>query len=260
VIATRQHALGVLFHDAAHFRLFSNRWVNDFVGNVFCALPGSIILSRYRAEHLKHHVSPNSERDPYWRTFQTNPECWAWPKRRWAGVWVICRDALGLNLKTALQEFGNWFPWRRHFAAEAYPVPLSRSDRFITYAFFSTVLLLVWRVIGIYNFIVLWMVPLCTVAQALFRLRAIAEHFAVPVSSPRDATRDIKAHFLECLSISPLNINYHLTHHLFPSIPHYNLREMSEILHNFAGSKLEGHYANGYVTPSGVFFGSLAVH
>ena len=39
IVATRQHALGVLAHEGAHYRLFENRIVNDVVSDVFCALP-----------------------------------------------------------------------------------------------------------------------------------------------------------------------------------------------------------------------------
>src|SRR5262245_29668125 len=65
VIATRQHALAVLFHDASHFRLLSNRTANDLIANILCALPSGIVVARYRAEHLRHHRAPNTEFDPY---------------------------------------------------------------------------------------------------------------------------------------------------------------------------------------------------
>ena len=69
VIATRQHALGVLMHDGTHYRLLTNRTANDFVCDLLCALPVGMLTSRYRHEHLLHHRFLNTDDDPYWRDY-----------------------------------------------------------------------------------------------------------------------------------------------------------------------------------------------
>jgi rhodanese-related sulfurtransferase len=80
---------------------------------------------------------------------------------------------------------------------------------------------------------VLWVLPLVTVVQAILRLRAIAEHGATTdFSSPLTAARtNVARAWLEWL-IFPHQVNYHIAHHLYASVPHYNLpalhREMSE--------------------------------
>ena len=78
----------------------------------------------------------------------------------------------------------------------------------------------------------LWILPLVTVVQALLRLRAIAEHGATTdFSSPLTAARtNLAPAWLEWL-IFPHHVNYHIEHHLYASVPHYNLpalhREMA---------------------------------
>src|ERR1700722_6949927 len=53
VIARCQHALMVLAHDAAHFRLLENRFWNDFVGHWICFWPVGASLAAYRNVHLR---------------------------------------------------------------------------------------------------------------------------------------------------------------------------------------------------------------
>jgi len=82
------------------------------------------------------------------------------------------------------------------------------------------------------QYLVLWVLPLVTVVQAILRLRAIAEHGATTdFSSPLTAARtNTGPAWLEWL-IFPHHVNYHIEHHLYASVPHYNLpalhREMA---------------------------------
>jgi fatty acid desaturase len=71
---------------------------------------------------------------------------------------------------------------------------------------------------------VLWVLPLITVVQAILRLRAIAEHGATTdFSSPLTAARtNLAPAWLEWL-IFPHQVNYHIEHHLYASVPHYHL-------------------------------------
>jgi fatty acid desaturase len=69
--------------------------------------------------------------------------------------------------------------------------------------------------------------PLVTVVQAILRLRAIAEHGATTdFSSPLTAARtNLGPAWLRWL-IFPHNVNYHVEHHLYASVPQYNLARL----------------------------------
>jgi len=77
------------------------------------------------------------------------------------------------------------------------------------------------------QYLVLWVLPLVTVVQAILRLRAIAEHGATTdFSSPLTGARtNLAPAWLEWL-IFPHSVNYHVEHHLYASVPHYNLRKL----------------------------------
>ena len=54
LVATRQHAMFVLAHEAAHHRLFARRGLNEFVGRAIGGITG-ISMCAYRVVHRLHH-------------------------------------------------------------------------------------------------------------------------------------------------------------------------------------------------------------
>ena len=74
------------------------------------------------------------------------------------------------------------------------------------------------------EYLLLWVLPLITFLQAILRLRAICEHGAVSdFSSPLTAARtNIGPRWLMWLFF-PHNVHFHIEHHMYPSIPFYNL-------------------------------------
>jgi fatty acid desaturase len=83
-----------------------------------------------------------------------------------------------------------------------------------------------WR-----EYLLLWMLPLFTVLQVLLRLRAVCEHGAVPdTSNPLTAARTTIAPAWARFFLFPHHMNYHIEHHLYPSVPHYRLRECHDLL------------------------------
>jgi fatty acid desaturase len=115
----------------------------------------------------------------------------------------------------------------------------ARQDRNAVIAF-HVMALLVFSVSGyLVEYLVLWVLPLVTVVQAILRLRAIAEHGATTdFSSPLTAARTNVAPGWLAWLIFPHQVNYHIEHHLYASVPHYNL----PALHN---EMLKNHVLDG---------------
>ena len=100
----------------------------------------------------------------------------------------------------------------------------ARTDRSLVIAFHLAALVVFAWSGYLIEYLVLWVLPLVTVVQAILRLRAIAEHGATTdFSSPLTAARtNVAPAWLEWL-IFPHHVNYHIEHHLYASVPHYNL-------------------------------------
>jgi len=63
IIGTRQHALFVITHDAAHYLLYEQRWLNDLVGRL-CAMLQGLSMCTYRVIHRLHHNNLYGALDP----------------------------------------------------------------------------------------------------------------------------------------------------------------------------------------------------
>lgn len=245
VIGTRQHALGILIHDGTHYRCLSNRKLNDIACDLFCALPVGMLTSRYRYEHQMHHRFINTEQDPYWVDFSRDA-MWHWPKDKRRAMYVFVGDLFGFNAASIGRAVYRWSPWINHFAREGYPRPPTRSERMTIYGFLLFVVGLLVLTGGWLTFTLLWLVPLSTITVLLIRLRTIAEHLALPNRKELDASRHVDGTLLEQLSVAPLNINYHIDHHLFPSVPYYNLPKLHELLLKNERYRVGAHINRSY--------------
>src|SRR5258708_7951825 len=65
LIGACQHRLTNLTHESAHYMLFRNRKLNEFVSDWFCMYPLLSTTHHYRLQHLAHHQFVNDpEKDP----------------------------------------------------------------------------------------------------------------------------------------------------------------------------------------------------
>jgi fatty acid desaturase len=227
IVVSRQHALGIVMHDATHYRLLKNRAWNNAVSDLFCAFPILMVTNRYRYYHLLHHKNLNSEADPYWSFFRDR-EDWHWPKPPRRAIGVFLRDLLGLTAPVETDMILRWGPFTNHFSSRREPPPLDLRERLSFYAFAAALLAGLWWFNAWLQFLVLWLVPLFFLMMPLTRIRTIAEHIAIP--GRQNATRHVDGTWLERVFISPCNINYHVVHHLFAAVPLYNLPRLHERL------------------------------
>jgi fatty acid desaturase len=219
IIATRQHAFLAIVHEGAHYRLVQNRRWSDFLSDFFCAFPVGMSTGVYRRLHLLHHQHTNTSDDPDWVGMHMQ-EDWHWPKDHFATAKLFAFDLLGLAAHKILLLLFMWSPWQ---AALQKHVSLSWAERvrlvvFMTLAMAGLTITHTWT-----WFLLLWVVPMCTFLGAMVRMRAVAEHLVCPSENELNESRHVEATWFEKLTIAPLNVNYHLAHHLFPSVPWYNL-------------------------------------
>jgi len=229
IIGTRQHALFVIAHEAAHYLLFENRKINDFAGRG-CAMLQGLSMCTYRVIHRLHHNNLYGELDPDTALHGGYPRGRAYLVRKllkdlsgltaWKTYAYFLGGAPALNTQTnvALRPLDDTSSKLRDDA---------RTDRNLVIACHIAVLLAFAWSGYLVQYLVLWVLPLLTVVQAILRLRAIAEHGATTdFSSPLTAARTNLAPAWLRWALFPHNVNYHVEHHLYASVPQYNLPEL----------------------------------
>ncbi len=240
VIGVAQHGLFILAHEAAHYRLFSQRTANDVIGRVVGML-GGVSMCTYRVTHRLHHNHLYTSEDPDTAIHGGYPRGvkYLWKK--------LAQDLMGLNAyKTYAYFFGapalNAVTNKAARPLDDTSAQLratARTDRWFVVVFHVCAPLLcalVWGWQGLAWYAVLWILPLLTVLQPVLRLRAICEHGATTdFSSPLTAARTNRTwgsagNWLGRMLLFPHHVNYHLEHHLYPAVPHYHLPELHRLL------------------------------
>jgi len=226
VMLAKQHALGVILHDASHGRLFQSRRWNDLVCNWACAFPIFLSTAGYRTAHLPHHLFINTENDPTWRQFVMREQIgFPMPRRQMARLLAgdlvaIVPGGIGL-LRRVLTGV------RRETDA---PSTLSGSDRKQMIAFWLLALgAIAWSGTAAY-FVLLWLLPRVSLLVAIDRIRLFAEHDLDGHADEFQRTRIVRGTWIERQLLAPLNINFHVEHHLFPGVPLYRIPELHRLL------------------------------
>jgi fatty acid desaturase len=218
LIGARQLGFAVLMHEASHRALFSNRRVNDWVGNWLCAYPIWSDLRPYRPYHLQHHAKTGTAEDPDLGLVKPFPITRSSFRRK---VW---RDLSGqTGRKFALGA------WRRTFGRYRTDPVARRAAQGV--AITNAVLVGVLAAAGHPALYLLWIGAWLTTHTLVTRLRSIAEHALTPdQGDPLRNTRTTIARWWERLFLAPNRVNYHLEHHLLMTVPHYNLPRMHRMM------------------------------
>ena len=216
IIGSRQFALAVLAHDAAHNLLFSNNKVNDWAGQWFCAYPIFQDNRVYRPYHLKHHRHTETEDDP--DLVLSSP----FPINKRSFIRKVFRDLTGI---TGVRRY--WGSLSSIFRTKGDNVfdKISKTSNKLHGFLISNVIIFIlisttmhWSL-----FLLLWWLPSFTYYSLIIRIRNISEHAVTPGNNDFDNTRTTKSTVLTRFFMVPHNVNYHLEHHLFTRCPWYNL-------------------------------------
>ncbi|MEW4527112.1 fatty acid desaturase family protein [Maioricimonas sp. JC845] len=220
VVATRQHALLIVMHDASHYRLLPNKRWNDLASNLLLSWPLIVSTEAYRANHLAHHSHLNTDDDPDWVRKQGKAE-WEFPKTKFQLLSLLARDLLGGGFVAQLRALRDLSADRRPQAAKS-PWP-----RLAFYAVAAAAITAANLWIPV---LVLWFVPVFTLLPMILRIRSIAEHFGLECEHELNSSRNFIGPLWERLLFAPHNVGYHLDHHLYPSVPFYNLPKLHRLL------------------------------
>ncbi len=237
-IGSRQHALLVLMHDGVHYRLLRNRWLNDWMSEVVLAWPHLVTARQYRKNHFAHHKYLNTAQDPDLKRRAGDP-VWVFPQTVQNLSKTLFRDATGLNAPAMLKLAVS--------VAAADSVPAGFLA--LRYGFYAAALGIIAYAGALEGFALYWIVPMFTWLVMIMRIRSIAEHHAIEIGAPKTAyprTRTTQATLIERIFLAPKNVNFHIEHHFFPSVPFYRLPELHAILMTKPGYREGAHVTRTY--------------
>ena len=232
LIAPLQHALFILAHEAAHYRLHPNRVINDWLGR-FIGMTGGVSMCSYRVIHRLHHNYLYKPQDPDIALHGGYPRGKKYLIKKLLKdltgqtafknyAYFFGNPAINLDTKVTQRPLDDTAPSLRRAALE---------DRWFVVAFHVLMPIAMFALGWGWYYVVFWLIPLLTLLQAILRLRAICEHGAVTdFSSPLTAARTNIANAWQRFFIFPHHVNYHLAHHLYPAVPHYNLPRLHALL------------------------------
>jgi fatty acid desaturase len=237
-IGARQHALLILMHDGVHYRLFRDRRLNDWTAEIILAWPNLISARAYRKNHFAHHRYLNTAQDPDWARRQGDLS-WVFPMRLGRLVMLMLRDASGL---------GAIYYLRLALLLLSRDTGVSRGFLVARYGFYAVMLTVLAWFGALHLLLMYWIVPLFTWMTVIFRIRSIAEHSAIEGRSNAYAqTRSTRASVLEHVFVAPKNVNYHIEHHFYPSVPFYRLPELHRVLMSKSEFKDSVHVTRSYL-------------
>jgi fatty acid desaturase len=245
VIGSRIQWLAVMMHEACHRMLFSNRYINDLIGDLFVSYPLGLSVDLYRVAHMVHHRHTNTMRDYDYRA-QRKDRDQHFPKSPRAMGWLFVRSLFGLNYYRVARAGRIWAPIANFHNPRrfGFDYRLSLRLRYIVWAVlvYGAILWSPWR----WQILGLILIPQFIWLNIFNRIRAMAEHNGVADEQELNGTRTVIPTLLDRFLIAPLHVSYHLEHHLFPSVPGHNLLRLHRHLMADPAYAADAHITRGY--------------
>jgi fatty acid desaturase len=209
--AASLHGISLFTHEGVHGTLSLRPWWNRAL-SIACAQPVLQNFSAYKVLHLKHHHHLGQEGDP---DHYANYTSWTWLEflMHWGRLiigypaYIVAIPILGFRQGTASA--------RRWIVFEVCLLALLVAAAILWLPW-------LWLLHG-------WLIPMLLI-NTLVNIRGMSQHtFLEHQSDTVLGTRSILTNPVTAFFMC--NENYHLEHHLFPTIPWYNLPRLHKALH-----------------------------
>lgn len=237
ILGGQQLACAILTHEAAHKTLFKNRWMNEVLADWMCARPTWTDVERYRQHHIAHHTHTGTDKDPDMSLVTPFPGTRRSLMRKFfrdlngqtgirrmvglIGMDVgILKYTVAAEVERLPQEGRTWKEYIREGTKNMGPMIITNATMIAVLSLFD----MAW----VYS---AWLIAYLTTFSLYVRIRSIAEH-ACTEGGPDmfKNTRTTYANWLARLTVAPMNVNYHLEHHVMASVPYYRLPQLHKKL------------------------------
>ena len=218
VVGNRYYSLWIIAHDGLHRRLFDTQATNDLFCDLFALAPIGAITRINNRNHLRHHQYLGSEEDPD----RHKHGCFNKATRPALIGYLTAVSSAALSVGHVFSSGA-----RR---ADAPPPGETRPsyrvrDLAMLVAWQAVLFASLWLLFGWWAYLLMWWLPVFVFVFLADNLRTFVEHSQPEADSAADDRRLVTNNpgWLERQLLSPMNMNYHAAHHLWPSIPYYNL-------------------------------------
>lgn len=219
VIGNRYYGLFIIGHDGMHRRLLPNIRKNDFWTDLLILAPIGAINRINNLNHLAHHRNLATLKDPDRRKHvcfnkNSHPELVGFL----SGVLSFWRSAEAVFFRRRRPDYPTDRP---NFQSDDYTL----RDFALLFGWFLVLAGGLTWAIGWWAYPVLWVFPVYAFMFLGDNFRSFAEHSHTEGDRAADDHRLITytSNGIERMLVAPMNMNYHTAHHLWPSIPYYNL-------------------------------------
>lgn len=241
IIAGRMRALDNLLHESSHGLLFRSKFLNRWITFFFICIPMVSNLKSYTKSHYLHHKHLWTDKDP-----DTTE--------------LINKGFKTENMKISF-VIKNFFLANKYFSTIPIDVfkflkaiittkDFSPIEYFIKLSFWTVIFVAV-HMYGLWlEFAIFWIVPFILILPLIRLCSDIADHFGLQVfdrgkARALNGSRNSYGNIVERLILFPHHDTYHIVHHLYPFIPHYNLKKAHIILMS-EKSYREAHLCTGF--------------
>jgi fatty acid desaturase len=221
IIGARQRALATLLHEAAHGILLKNKSFNFALGSFFSGYLIFQTFTSYQKSHVRYHHGHfgDPELDVDYK-FMLNEGLYREDVS--PGKFVLQNIYLPLFLSKVPKYLYSLV--RQRFWETA------RKEKFIMLCYLLAIALSsiyghFWNLV-----IIFWLIPYLTTFQIIGWFIELSEHYPLMKNDCNlYMTRNRNSHWLETFFTSIHNENYHLVHHLNPTIPFWNQAKAHQI-------------------------------
>ncbi len=262
IIGTRYYGLFIIGHDGMHRRIFASAKRSDWFTDLLLIGPIGMVNRVNSRNHLEHHQNLANDDDP-----DLHKHACFNKSNKWEYVLFLTGLSALVNVyQNLFVHTGKVDAAGRSAAAESDAAASSENHR--THSPRDIAIILGWQATlaigltllvgrafggtfaspltillkGFWGYPALWLVPVYLFTYLPNLIRSFVEHSHPEDDDTADEHRlcTFLSNPIERLFMSPMNMNYHIGHHLWPSIPYYNLPIVDRELRALPAQRREG--------------------
>ena len=214
-----------LWHETGHKTAFKSKFLNEFFYYI-SSFMSNFEPIRWRYTHFVHHGNTYSTENPFDHEIEYGNDLKKTPKRLIVNI-IPFLDLVFIKKHISFEIFQHAFGIKTKVMKEC--IPENAQAKAILN---SRIYVVVWSLIALWSILASSWMPILYFllphfyGKTLHKLVAFTQHagLARNIKDHRFSTREM--HLNPILSFLYWKMEYHLTHHMFPTVPSYNLDKL----------------------------------